>query len=377
MNRPSNRFAFSITLVALTLAGCAHVATVSEKSPPFRPQIAATGALDPVEHSINSALTEAKRDPLAAVGELLTAAEVAAKQLARDPSDTGARDAYNFAVARVVGIMQNAKIAAWGKEPLHVPSAEGEWLLSGRNDITRQPILPLLDFIPVDQITIGGPYATQHEVKSGLGAPLVAISKAEIDATKIDPFSQGKQIFYGVTAVLRFEGRHGIVSFEDPLKTETVTFAGHTFPLAADFTASIALSLAQADQGKLAAAGFLSPGKHGELARLARFQPYDPAKIPVIFVHGLTSSPSTWNPMINALRGDPAIRARYQFWFYSYPSGEPYPLHRIRHAAAYGRHQCSVPWTQESRPHWPQHGGLHQPAAHHRHRRQDLDGPLP
>ena len=29
--------------------------------------------------------------------------------------------------------------------------------------------------------------------------------------------------------------------------------------------------------------------------------------------------------MLNALRGDPDIRRNYQFWFYSYPSGYPYP----------------------------------------------------
>src|SRR5262249_55747294 len=36
-------------------------------------------------------------------------------------------------------------------------------------------------------------------------------------------------------------------------------------------------------------------------------------------------SPATWAPMINHLRGDPFIREHYQFWFYSYPSGYPYP----------------------------------------------------
>src|SRR5258708_12901493 len=34
---------------------------------------------------------------------------------------------------------------------------------------------------------------------------------------------------------------------------------------------------------------------------------------------------ATWTPMINKLRGDPVIRKHYQFWFYSYPSGYPYP----------------------------------------------------
>src|SRR4030095_1930850 len=32
-----------------------------------------------------------------------------------------------------------------------------------------------------------------------------------------------------------------------------------------------------------------------------------------------------WVPMINMLRSDPEIRRRYQVWFYSYPSGYPYP----------------------------------------------------
>jgi pimeloyl-ACP methyl ester carboxylesterase len=36
-------------------------------------------------------------------------------------------------------------------------------------------------------------------------------------------------------------------------------------------------------------------------------------------------SPATWTPMINTLRGDPFIRDHFQFWFYSYPSGYPYP----------------------------------------------------
>src|SRR5260370_16491236 len=37
--------------------------------------------------------------------------------------------------------------------------------------------------------------------------------------------------------------------------------------------------------------------------------------------------------MIDSLRDDPSIRKRYQFWFYSYPSGYPYP-----YSAALFRH---------------------------------------
>jgi pimeloyl-ACP methyl ester carboxylesterase len=46
---------------------------------------------------------------------------------------------------------------------------------------------------------------------------------------------------------------------------------------------------------------------------------------PVIFVHGLQETGASWTPMIDSLRDDPWIRERYQFWFFSYPSGYPYP----------------------------------------------------
>jgi pimeloyl-ACP methyl ester carboxylesterase len=41
-------------------------------------------------------------------------------------------------------------------------------------------------------------------------------------------------------------------------------------------------------------------------------------------VHGVWSSPITWMEMFNDLRGAPEIRSRYQFWFYLYPSGQPF-----------------------------------------------------
>ena len=53
-------------------------------------------------------------------------------------------------------------------------------------------------------------------------------------------------------------------------------------------------------------------------------EPYDPAKIPVVMVHGLWSSPLTWMEMFNDLRAFPEIRDQFQFWFYLYPTGQPF-----------------------------------------------------
>lgn len=47
-------------------------------------------------------------------------------------------------------------------------------------------------------------------------------------------------------------------------------------------------------------------------------QPYDPQKIPVVFVHGIGGTPRDWQTMIEALDS-----TRYQAWVYSYPSGLP------------------------------------------------------
>jgi pimeloyl-ACP methyl ester carboxylesterase len=46
--------------------------------------------------------------------------------------------------------------------------------------------------------------------------------------------------------------------------------------------------------------------------------------MPVVMVHGLWSSPITWMEMYNDLRSDPLLRQHYQFWFYIYPTGQPF-----------------------------------------------------
>ena len=168
-----------------------------------------------------------------------------------------------------------------------------------------------------------GTYVTRRVTRDGLGAPIVAVGR-EVNKDARANFALART-FYGVTAVAHFEGRCCVLTFEDPLAAETTRLDGHTFPLAADFTVPIAVMLASSDPKKLELARVLRPGKYAETARIARLQPYDPRKTVVLVIHGLMDSQATWAPMINELRGDAAIRAHYQFWFYSYPSGYPYP----------------------------------------------------
>jgi pimeloyl-ACP methyl ester carboxylesterase len=106
---------------------------------------------------------------------------------------------------------------------------------------------------------------------------------------------------------------------------ETVRVEGHTYPLAANYTASLAMLLAQEKPQKLGLVRLLRPEKYDATFRVARLEPYNPNKTVVLVIHGLMDTPATWVPMVNDLRGDRTIRSNYQFWFYSYPSGYPYP----------------------------------------------------
>lgn len=267
-------------------------------------------------------MEQEKRAPMEAMGNLLTAAETASQQLARNPGDTAARDDYNFAVARVFGVIKQAKLKPW-THPLRVPAEGGDYVLTRKPEQRKNWNPALYDFTPADQFDVKGTYVAKRTVREGLGAPLVAVGREENKDARGD-FSL-QRIFYGVTALIRFEGRRAVVEFHDPLAVERVAVSGRTFPMAADFTVPLAVMLASTDTSKLELSRLLRPGKYAETARITRLQPYDPNKTVVLVIHGLKDSPATWTPMINALRGEEQIRDNYQFWFYSYPSGYPYP----------------------------------------------------
>ncbi len=61
-------------------------------------------------------------------------------------------------------------------------------------------------------------------------------------------------------------------------------------------------------------------------SQLTFFQPFDPAKTPVVLVHGLMSTRRMWVPVLKGLLADRDIRESYQFWFFSYPTGQPIPF---------------------------------------------------
>jgi len=59
-------------------------------------------------------------------------------------------------------------------------------------------------------------------------------------------------------------------------------------------------------------------------------EPHQRGKIPVLFVHGLSSNPGAWLLMVNRLQADPAIRDHYEFWYAFYPTGAPLMVSAVR-----------------------------------------------
>ncbi len=270
---------------------------------------------------MTKALHEEHAKPLVALADCLTALQAASRELERDPTNATAVRDYNFGIARIFQIVHEAKLDPWSA-PLTIPSPAGDFALTHKPDPRPEWNPALYEFTPADEFDVGGKYVTERTTRFGIGAPIVAVER-EPKNRRAD-FAPSR-IFYSVTVVAHFEGRRCVLSFEDPLATETVTFNGRTVPLAADFTVPLAVMLQESDPKKHEFSRLLNPEKYAHTAAIERLQPYDPDKTVVLVIHGLMDSQATWTPMINKLRGDPVIRKHYQFWFYSYPTGYPFP----------------------------------------------------
>lgn len=169
----------------------------------------------------------------------------------------------------------------------------------------------------------------------GLGVPLIGVRKPPEEADPADKFYP-PVIATPVTAFLRLlpeepkppgeelPRRKVLLELYDPLAGNDIVVNGLRVPLESDLTTPLAYFLQQSSLESFAKLGFFTPDRWENQIGLYLTEPYDPHKVPVVFVHGLMSSPSTWSEMLNDLRGMPEIRNNYQFWFYLYPTGQPF-----------------------------------------------------
>ncbi|MFZ4777442.1 MAG: esterase/lipase family protein [Terrimicrobiaceae bacterium] len=172
------------------------------------------------------------------------------------------------------------------------------------------------------------------EARPGTGVPVAAQWKRPENPLQAE-FVSARGYLAPVTAWLTFPDgtnagavRKARLEFLDPTIVQKVTEDGRTVPLAADISASVVDRTVDIREVLIALEGLIHPGVTD--ARLVMLQPYDPARIPVVFVHGLMSHPRMWRDVVNELMADPKISARYQFWVYYYPTGWPIAYSALR-----------------------------------------------
>jgi len=185
-----------------------------------------------------------------------------------------------------------------------------------------------------------------HYHTYGLGVPMIAERRQHEEESGAEQFYPDK-LNFPLTAFLRIDegnsdvaspvppGKAGepakktmrfVLELHDPLDRQTLQVAGSQVPMETDLSTPLAYFLNQPDMRleKVSTLGLLNPGKVESLQGLYMLEPFDAHKMPVVMVHGLWSSPVTWMEMFNDLRSDPTVREHYQFWFYLYPTGQPF-----------------------------------------------------
>jgi pimeloyl-ACP methyl ester carboxylesterase len=299
--------------------GCAHLATVKTLQPRI-PTIAASE--DQLTIAKQHLATAEQAQPLVALGNDLSAAQLSLNILEQRPNDSLAQRIYNFSVARAVENVERAKIQPW-QHKIDIVGPTSQYTLTTPKPIDPEHDPSRYDLFPTDSLKIGGTFFKTRSAVSGIGAPLVAVAHSE------NPhFRQQyklRRVYAPVTAVIQFSGQKADLKFVDPFQAERVALDKRSFPLAVDLSAPTAMLIARERPERLGFARVINPQRYADTARLTQLQPFDPARTPVIFVHGLQETPASWTPMIDSLRNDPWIREHYQFWVYSYPSGYPYP----------------------------------------------------
>lgn len=172
----------------------------------------------------------------------------------------------------------------------------------------------------------------------GLGVPMIAVRKQQEQLTTNEKYYP-PGLSLPLTAFLQVvepevqlaggsssKTIHAELKLIDPLQQTLVTVNGRRAPLESDISTPMAYYLNDPilNSNMFATLAMLDADFAKNFQGLYMLEPYDPDKIPVVMIHGFWSSPTTWLQMFNDLRASRDVREHYQFWFYMYPTGQPF-----------------------------------------------------
>ncbi len=263
--------------------------------------------------------------------DYLQVAAMTAPLLGTGSQETPARDTYNTAAAELTILLRSAEGGRLWNRPITLANDRESYRLR------LQPAGPGIwapDYFTSFELphSIKETLIRKENFQQGVGGALVGVRTV----TPGQNFAPLRGITAPVTATLDFRGKDAILALRRPAKQPTATVDGKVRPLAADFSAPISYYRPPANLALFGLLGGFWSSTYKYKTGLYFLQPYDPDRIPIVFVHGLFSSPFTWAITINGLQADPEIRKHYQFWVFGYETGNPilYSALQLREALA-------------------------------------------
>ncbi len=295
-----------------------------------------------------AALRQPHHDPAAAVPPLRAAAAAAALALA--DADVRYCDCavlvHNEAVARLVRISQDARVSA-GRNWLQ--GLAGLGVVAVGSDPFVDPGR-FAEVVVADDAHVSG---IRHRFWTcGLGVPVIGTRCVDHNhPTNTDELFFPSRLQIAATVLAAPGGGLaggayrisplGLV-FHDPFRVSSARAGGRSLPLAADRTTHLALQASQDRLRYQAIRGVIATEFGPEIEPgLYMLRPYEPGKIPLVFVHGLAATPVAFLQAINDFQNDPSLSARYQFWVFLYPTGRTIVISALRFRAALARAEAA------------------------------------
>ncbi|MCB1243058.1 MAG: hypothetical protein KDN04_10005 [Verrucomicrobiae bacterium] len=168
-----------------------------------------------------------------------------------------------------------------------------------------------------------------RKTREGCGAAMVGIREQRPERAEEMKFYPLRGLHVPVTLTMesvRKTGAHSrsvILSLKNPMLVTETTIGTRKFPLAADFSAPIAVILNGRNEMSWGLDGFFKADERIKQSGIFLLEPYDPKRIPVLLIHGLISVPIIWRDLVPEFLADPELSRRYQFMVFSYPSSYP------------------------------------------------------
>ena len=194
----------------------------------------------------------------------------------------------------------------------------------------------MVNFVAADQFAVRGLHNDYRW--PGIGSALVASLK-HVKGEREPAFTRvPSSLKMAATALLQLDdleaglmnGRiEGALSLFTTQEGTAVSINGRTVPLEYRPSTALAYTLDGSEIYSLELKALFS-GDLAILKKSPRFKdnvflmgPYRPGRIPLVLVHGTASSPARWAQLLNEIINDRELYQRYQFWMFTYNTGNP------------------------------------------------------